>query len=316
MNAQCETRLAVLGMIPGNEHPYSWSAIINGFDPKEMAARCPSPTINRYLNEQPFDRVRIPGARVTHVWTENSADRYSIAAASLIPNVVDRPEDVIGQVDGVLIATDDGDDHIRRVAPFVEANLPVFVDKPLATNIADLRQFVRWQQAGASLLSSAGTRYARELDSLRGPSWLWLTGIVPKSWERYGIHLLEPVLTLLGPGFTEARMEKIGTSKIVQLTHASGVPVTLAAIPPAVGSFGVFHAYNAEEHRQTQIKDYYTAFRNQLLTVVDFVRTGKSPFPFEQTVELMAAIIAGKRSGDEGGRKVALEEIYEEIREN
>ena len=33
-----ELRLAMLGMIEGNGHPYSWSAIVNGFDPAAMAA--------------------------------------------------------------------------------------------------------------------------------------------------------------------------------------------------------------------------------------------------------------------------------------
>jgi len=32
--------LAMLGMIPGNGQPYSWSAIVNGFDPTTMTA-CP-----------------------------------------------------------------------------------------------------------------------------------------------------------------------------------------------------------------------------------------------------------------------------------
>ena len=32
-----EIRLAMLGMIEGNGHPYSWSAIVNGYNPDEMA---------------------------------------------------------------------------------------------------------------------------------------------------------------------------------------------------------------------------------------------------------------------------------------
>lgn len=306
-------KLAVLGMIPGNEHPYSWSAIVNGFDREEMARRCPSENINRYLNEQPFKDVHIAGAQVTHVWTDDPADSENISAASLVPNIVDRPEDVIGRIDGVLIATDDGDDHVRRAAPFIEAGVPVFVDKPLATNICDLRQFISWQKGGALVFSSSGMRYASELDVLRGGSWLWLTGVVAKTWERYGIHLLEPVLTLLGPGFETVRMERRGKSCFVHLTHAGGASATLAVIQDAVGSFGVIHAYGGTEHRHVQCRDFYSAFRNQLLAVIDFVRTGISPFPFEQTIELMATIIAGIRSGDEGGRVVAVKEIYAEI---
>src|SRR5437762_816425 len=130
---KAELRLAMLGMIPGNGHPYSWSAIINGYDPKTMAL-CPYPTIPVYLGKQPLASVRIPGARVTHIWTDNAADAPKVAAAAKIEKVVARPEDVIGEVDAVIIATDDGNDHVRRAAPFISAGLLVFIDKPLATN--------------------------------------------------------------------------------------------------------------------------------------------------------------------------------------
>ena len=33
-----EIRLAMLGMVDGNGHPYSWSAIFNGYDPEDMAS--------------------------------------------------------------------------------------------------------------------------------------------------------------------------------------------------------------------------------------------------------------------------------------
>ncbi len=62
-----------------------------------------------------------------------------MAKASLIPNVVERPEDVIGHVDAVIVATDIGHEHIVRCGPFVEAGIPVFVDKPLVDNQEDLR---------------------------------------------------------------------------------------------------------------------------------------------------------------------------------
>ncbi len=45
-------RFAILGMIEGNGHPWSWSAIINGFDRAKLAA-CPYPVIPHYMNAQP-----------------------------------------------------------------------------------------------------------------------------------------------------------------------------------------------------------------------------------------------------------------------
>ena len=39
-----DLRLGVLGLSEGNGHPYSWSAIFNGYDPQAMAS-CPFPDI-------------------------------------------------------------------------------------------------------------------------------------------------------------------------------------------------------------------------------------------------------------------------------
>lgn len=309
-------RLAMLGMIEGNGHPYSWSAIINGYDPAAMA-QCPYPTILDYLGRQDFASIGIPGARVTHVWTDHPADAPKVAAASLIEHVVSRPEDVIGQVDAVIIATDDGDDHVGRVAPFVEAGLPVFVDKPMATNLADLRQFVQWQRAGAVLLSSSGMRYAPELQLSEAQrqqlgELRWITSFTCKSWERYGIHALEAIYPLLGPGFETVQTHHRQGSDIMHLTHRSGVPVTLGAVQDAVGSFGAVHLYGTGAQMPFLCRDYYNAFRAQLVALIQMLQTGKPPFHFSQTVELMAILIAGRRSRERDGQTISLASVLQE----
>ena len=55
--------------------------------------------------------------------------------------------------------------------------------------------------------------------------------------------------------------------------------------------------------------DSYYAFKKQLDVFVHWLRTGKEPFPFSETVELMKLVIAGLRSREEGGREVLLSEI-------
>ena len=305
--------VAMIGLIPGNYHPYSWSAIINGYDRAVMAS-CPTAIIPGYLDRQPDGSVRIPFARVTHVWTDRPEDAPHIAAAALIPHVVARPEDVIGAVDAVIIATDDGDDHVGRARPFVEAGLPVFVDKPLATNVADLRQFCRWRQAGARIVSSSGLRYAPELAQLRNLPWRWITGATCCSWKRYGIHVLEPVFTVIGSGFESVRaVERAGT-EVLELEHRSGVVVSLAAIEAGFGSAFVLHGYGDQLHRCVELRDVYAAFRAQLLGFLEYASgRGPEPHPFAETTELMAALIAGRRSRAEQGRRVPLAEIFGEI---
>jgi predicted dehydrogenase len=317
MNASHDFRLAMLGMIPGNGHPYSWSAIINGYD-RDAMAKCPYPGIIDYLGKQPFESIRIPGARVTHLWTDNPDEAPSVAAASLIDHVVEKPEEVIGHVDAVIISTDDGDDHVRRVAPFIEAGLPVFVDKPMATNMPDLRRFVQWQRAGKIILSSSGMRYATELqlsdEQTRTLGELrWITSFTCKSWERYGIHALEAVYPMLGTGFETVQTTHRDGSDIVQLTHRSGVPVTIAAIYDATGSIGAVHFYGTAGQLPLLVRDYYHAFRAQLLSFVTMLQTGKPPFPFVETIELMAIIIAGRRSRDQGGTKIVVSDLLAEL---
>lgn len=317
MTSAKEIRLAMLGMIEGNGHPYSWSAIVNGYHPEKMAA-CPYPVIAQYLGKQPLESVRIPGARVSHIWTDDPDDAPKVAAASKIENVVAKPEDVIGHVDAVIISTDEGDDHVRRVAPFIAAGLPVFVDKPLASNLSDLKQFIRWQEAGHKILSTSGLRYAPEMKLIPERSadigeWRWLTSFTCKTWERYGIHALEAVYPQVGPGFVSAQTIAQAGSDVVHLTHQSGVQITVAAIHDAYGSFGNVHVYGTKGQLAINLKDTYTAFRGQLVAFIEMLKTGRAPFAFEQTIELMTIIIAGIRSRDQKGRVVLLEEINKEL---
>jgi len=75
-------RIAMLGMVDGNGHPYSWSAIFNGYDPEAMAD-CPYPSIPAYLGREPKESLRIPGARVTHIWTDDPADAASTLSGAV-----------------------------------------------------------------------------------------------------------------------------------------------------------------------------------------------------------------------------------------
>ena len=316
MSTGNEIRLAMLGMIEGNGHPYSWSAIVNGYDPAEMA-KCPYAGIPVYLGKQPLESVRIPGARVTHIWTDNADEAPLVAKASLIANVVSNPEDIIGHVDAVVVATDDGNDHVRRARPFIEVGLPVFIDKPMATNLEDLRRFVKWQREGKVLLSTSGMRYAPEMKLSEAQrdhlgDLRWITSFTCKTWERYGIHALEAVYPLLGPGFVSAQTQHQSGSDIVHLRHQSGAQITLAAIHDAYGSFGGVHLFGTKGDLALKLTDTYSAFRAQLVAFIDMLRTGQPPFDFAQTVELMAIIIAGIESRKQNGATVSITSIIEQ----
>ena len=313
MSGKTEIRLAMLGMVEGNGHPYSWSAIFNGYDP-EVMRDCPYAAIPEYLDKEPKETLQFRGARVTHIWTDDPADAAHVARASLIPHVVERPEDVIGRVDAVIVATDKGDEHVERCRPFVEAGLPVFVDKPLTDNAPDLRQFVEWVGEGRPILSSSCMRYAKEYAPYRASThelgeMRFAAITTPKSWERYGIHALEGIYAILGPGFVSACNSGTRERNVVHLKHGCGADVVIAAIKDMYGAFGVLTLSGTSGYVSLDFKDTFYAFKAQLQAFVDFLRTGQRPFSFSETVELMKIIIAGIRSRRENGREVFLTEI-------
>jgi predicted dehydrogenase len=310
---QSEIRLAMLGMVDGNGHPYSWSAIFNGYNAQEMA-KCPYPTIPAYLGKEPSETLRIPGARVTHIWTDEPADAERVAEASLIPNVVKQPQDVIGEVDAVIAATDIGHEHVARCRPFVEAGLPVFVDKPLVDNEADLLTFSTWVASGARIMSSSCMRYAKEYFPYRLSThdlgeMRFASITTPKTWERYGIHALEGIYPILGPGFTSVRNTGAPERNIVHLKHGCGADVIVVATNDLYGAFGVLQLCGTAGHATVAFADTFYAFKAQLAAFIEYLRTHRRPFPFAETQELMKLVIAGIRSRDEGGREVALSEI-------
>lgn len=309
-----EIRLAMLGMVEGNGHPYSWSIIINGsYDAKALAA-CPYPVIKDYIAKQPPGSLGIPGAKVTHVWTDDPADAVQVAAVAHIPNIAARAEDVIGEVDAVLVATDKGFEHVERARPFIEAGIPVFIDKPLCDNRLDLATFSNWVAEGKPLISSSAMRFAKEyapyhrathaLGQLRHVS-----ATMAKSWEAYGIHALETVYPITGPGYVSVQNIGDANSNIVHLRHRDGIDVLLQVTKDMGGGFGMVTLAGTAAGLQLKFTDTYHAFRTQLVGFVDYLRTGKPPVPWEETRELMQLVIAGIESREQGGRRVFLSEM-------
>lgn len=304
----------MVGMVEENYHPYSWCAVFNGFD-KEAMAECPEPSVVEYLNAEPPQNLGILGARVTHIWCDDPAAADHVAKATLVPNVVERPEDVIGEVDAVIIPTDIGYEHLERARPFIEADIPVFIDKPLTDREDHLRQFMKWHAEGKAILSGSVLRYAVEyadcrerIDEVGDLRLITVTGV--KSWERYGIHAAEAAYPFLPPGGWESVTNTgTGSSNLAHLHHASGVDVVLAIIDDMYGSFGCLSLYGTRGSINTKFADRFTALKRQLVAFVDYLRTGQPPFPFTETVELMKIIIAGIRSREESGRRVSLSEF-------
>ena len=309
-----ELRIGILGMTEGNGHPYSWSAMFNGYDPVAMED-CGFPVIPRYLEKQPKETLGIPNAKITCICCTGYAQREEaekMAKAALIPTVYDDPTEMIGNVDAVIVATDDGNEHVDRCRPFVEAGIPMFIDKPLVNTEEDLRTFVKWRKEGAKFITCSCMRYAKEREPFFQNHYelgklFYISSPMAKKYETYGIHALEAMYPLLGQGFVSVRNTGTYERTFVHIKHESGCNVNVVQ---GIGMAGAGMLVIGEHgSRYLETGDSYYAFKKQLDLFVHWLRTGEEPFPFEESVELMKLVIGGLRSREEGGREVFLDEI-------
>jgi predicted dehydrogenase len=248
------------------------------------------------------------------VWTDDPADAAQVAAVAKIANVAARAEDVIGQVDAVVIATDKGFEHVERARPFVEAGLPVFIDKPLCDNRADLEIFSRWIAEGRPIISSSGMRYAKEFAPYHGATNEFgalrtVFATMAKKWETYGIHALESIYPIVGPGFVSVRNTGSYARNVVHLKHSRGIDVVITTTADQIGGSGFITLAGTEGGVTLRSQDTYTAFKAQLESYVGFLRSGIPPVPFSQTRELMQLLIAGIESREAGGAEILLSSV-------
>ncbi len=279
-------RIGIIGMSPGNAHPYSWSAIINGHFDGEEISRVGYPAVAAYLRAN-RDTLGIPAAKVTYVWTQDRAISQSIADATRIPHIVDNLEDMAGEVDAVILARDDPESHRAMATPFIEAGIPVFIDKPLAFSWEDLSWFSDQVGRGKFIMSCSSMRYANEVRVLRqeldGLGKISLvTAVGKKDWKKYGIHLLEAIFALLDDP-VPVSVQHVGASDrdVVVLELEDGPTVTLHVFQEITGTFQV-SVFGEKGWRLADIKNSYSMFRDNIIEFVRSVGEGGGAYPIRE----------------------------------
>ncbi len=262
-------RLGMIGLSPGNGHPYSWSAVFNGYEPAVME-HCGVPVIPRYLEQQSFPEDAIAEARVTHVWAQDGEIARHVASAARIGHVVTDWRDLIGAVDGILLARDDAESHLEFASPFLEAGLPIYVDKPLALSTREAQQLIDRQQYPGQLYSCSALRYAKEfcLDDAARASIGTIRQIhatVPKDWDKYAVHVIEPLLLLTpdrGPVVRCQRWQS-GDANTLQIEFENGIAAQISTLGSSAAPLAL-RVIGETGWRDLVFKDTFHAFRSAL----------------------------------------------------
>lgn len=302
-------KLGMIGYTEGNGHPFSFSAIVNGYD-DEAFARAGWSVIHDYLRRRRPEDFGFGNARVTHAWTPFPEVTDCLTAACRIDHAVRDPAEMLGQVDAVIVARDDHASHAPLAMPFLERGIPVFVDKPLTLDRDELAAFVPHLREGR-LMSCSGMRYSVELDPPRGGlgdygGLMGLRCTVVNDWERYGVHMLDAAFSL-----TDARPVSVQRLPAAHAAYAIALSDgCLLSIDCLGASAAVFNVAVVGRAKTTvhDVRDNFSGFRRCLRAFIDMAETHCPPFDPEDTEIAMLTLMAGQMA-EAGGTPVRIRSL-------
>ncbi|MDE4455122.1 Gfo/Idh/MocA family oxidoreductase [Psychrobacter sp. DAB_AL62B] len=276
-------KLGVIGSSEGNGHPYSWSAIFNGYDSVEME-KCGYPVIPRYLEQQQWPASQIKEARVTAIWTQDIALSRHIAKAAKIEHVVTCYTDMIGQVDAVLLARDDAYNHLQYAEPFLRQGIPIYIDKPIALSINDLDRLYALEQYSGQIFTCSALRYSKQLalttaDKQSLGAIKQITAFTPKSWSKYAIHIIEPVLNMLSEGDEPVEMTAPATNRhdssgSLKVCWSSGIQTNFFALGDVQTSISI-RVFGTSGWKDFTFTDSFSAFKAALQAFIQGISDKK-----------------------------------------
>jgi len=248
-------------------------------------------------------------ARVVAVWGETRRFAEKAAEEGRIPQIVKRPEEMIGMIDGVMVDHRHPKFHMAAVRPFIEAGIPAFVDKPFSYGVAEgwkLLQLARKKGVPVTSYSALPEQAAfkgdlrKQVRSAGKIMSIFSTGACDLKSKYggvffYGIHQVDLILKAFGPGIGAVeviRADRGNPNAVAVMTYRDGGPIVamecIAAgrqqfAVKAVGDKGAVHFVH-----QYDPNPYLQGTRKFLR----MFRTGKEPHTAAEILEPIAVLEA------------------------
>lgn len=281
-------KLGMIGCSPGNGHPYSWSAIFNGYNSQAME-ESGYPMISEYLDKENWPHARILNAKVTSIWTQDKNLSEHIAKASLIENISSNLDELQNQVDAILLARDDAENHLEFARQFLVAGMPIYIDKPIALSMSSLNELYRHQQYDGQIFTCSALRYSPELILTKTMKKkigkiISISSSIPNSWQKYAVHIIEPVLKMLNEDDKPKQIKKISKlneATTLEVEWESGVFTSFSTLGNLQEPVKI-HIIGKKGELNLIFENTFTAFKNTLEDFISGILTGecKSPFAF------------------------------------
>ena len=304
---------------PQNDHPIRVGII--GLDTSHVIE------FTRIFND-PSDPEHVPGIRVVAAYKGGSPDVYDSYSrvdkftAELRDQwkieIVDDIPTLCRKVDVILLESLDGRRHLEQVRPVFAAHKPVFIDKPAAASYADVKEIIRLgNEAGVPWFSSSSLRYWGETTRLKNPAGVGrilsyeVYGPSPTEPHHpdlmfYGIHAVEMLFTLMGPGCESVSRAGSKEQDVIVGRWKDGRVGVMRGFHDGVDDYGITVFGDKQVVHSQALPVSYAPL---LVEIVKFFHTHVPPVPSEETLEMFAFMEAVDVSKAQGGVAVPLSQI-------
>jgi predicted dehydrogenase len=280
------------------------------------------PAFTENLNN-PDAKDHVPGGKVVAAFKggspdiPESANRVENYAKTLKEkygvHFYDTIEELCQNVDCVLLESVDGRPHLEQVKSVLKAGKPVFIDKPMAGSLADVIEIFRLaKEAKVPVFSSSALRFAKDTQAIRNGSIGQVNYVEtygPCEIEKhhpdlfwYGIHGVEAMFTVLGPGCESVQRGTTPDGKIeVTGTWKNG----------AKGIYREdkkFHGLARGEKGEASAGSF-DGYVPLVAEITKFFKTGVAPVSPDETIEIFAFMQAADESKAKGGAPVKISDV-------
>lgn len=309
-------KIGMIGQNTGNGHPISYSSIFNGYDEKFLKKYCNFKLITEYLpkNHRNLPENIIQGAKVTHIWTQNKRLSENISKICNIPKISKNLEEMSNEVDAVILARDDYNNHIKMIEIFVRKSIPIFIDKLIVGNLKEWKKFKRISK-NKLYMSGSSAKYTREVKfflkkktKLR-KNTIFVSGYSRENWARYAHHLLEGLIQIYGNEIKKVRcLFSNSTKESFEIVYKNlnvffffeknlSLPIEL-------------NCYNKNiVHEKIPYTDYFFSIKSMMKEFYKMVRRRKQIIPVEEMDLLTRVVLAGIESKKKRGIFISLKSI-------
>ncbi len=273
----------------------------------------------RSLND-PSHPDHVPGGRVVAAFKGGSPDVQASASrvdkftaelqATYAVRIVGTIAELCDLVDVVLLESVDGRVHLAQAREVLRRHKPLFIDKPMAASFADAKELARLASAsGTPWFSSSSLRFAAAYQAfLADPGHDRVLGVEahgPASLEPtnpglfwYGIHTVETLYTLMGPGCVSVTMTSNADYDLAVGVWRDGRIGSVKGLRKGKLGYGAL-VYGENGVTYVPVKD--VSYVPLVRQIISFFQSGKPPVPPEETLEIMAFMDAAERSRLKGG---------------